>query len=304
MPSSLNLNVNPSDLAGLTPENIASVVGAKQTQDRIMQESYSNILKGLAFGDNLAHTRAQTANLQSEVNERTPRFDIPGIGKVNGTQYMAWLKMEKEGALDKPFPVDVPGVGSVSTRQWTALPESDREYSLASFQARKMGDNNFMSKDEWLLTKPTDREKFVRAAMADPKLKSVAMELARAGAFNLGDFMKKEEAGISLKGEKYFADPNWTKDLQHYIGSKDIQNRISDVQVPVNPTATKEEKASAYKNAVSKERAKVTMEFITGKIAAAGGKVLQDTVHNDGKTVTWKVQWPSGNVTEVTQPVR
>ena len=106
--------------------------------------------------------------------------------------------------LDRPFPVGVPGVGSVTLRQWNTLPADDKEYAIYVHAATELGDEDIMSKQEWLATDPTEREKFIRAALKDPKIMAAAKDLARSGAtiLDLGTYrarakIKGEEAAIA-----------------------------------------------------------------------------------------------------------
>jgi hypothetical protein len=83
--------------------------------------------------------------------------------------------------VDEKSPIEVPGVGVVSMAYWKSLPAKDKSYAIFYHKAKQLGDTDIMSKEEWESLEPSAREKFLRAAMDDPRLMSVAKDLARAG---------------------------------------------------------------------------------------------------------------------------
>jgi hypothetical protein len=283
--------ITGADLAGLTAKDISAAIGLKQAQDQLKQQAYRDLVdakyKGAVINRENAsaktdeeYKRALIKKAEMDIENDKPIYKTENGMMLNAKDYLAYQKLVKED-------------------QTPAM----KNYEYAQKQGFKGSFIDFQDNAK------TTHMKDFEGAKADGYKGSFnqwMLDMAKAGAINLGDISKKEELLNKLQGEKYFANPDWTKDLQGHIGSKDIQNRITDVRVPdVGATATKEQKQAAYSTAVAKERAKVTIEFIEGKIAAGGGKVIANpTMAADGKTVTWKVQWPTGNVTDVTQAVR
>lgn len=272
-PSAPNLNMNLSNFAGLTPENIMAVIGAKQNQDQLKMQSYRDIVDSVykkALGDKAVQ----------EVEYGKKLYKTDDGMELDAKDYIAYQKLIKE----------------------------DQTPAIKNYQyAQKQGfTGSFVEFQD--MAKTGHKKDYDEAVKGGYKgaFNTWMLDMAKAGAINIGDLLTKESELTKLEGEKYFASPNWTKDLQSHIGSKDVQNRIADVRIPdLGTKASKEDKQKAYRDATALERSKITIEFIEGKIAAGGGKVIADPVMaKDGKTVTWKVQWPSGSITNVTQAVR
>jgi len=280
-----------ADLAGLTPQSIMGAIGLKQAQDQMRQQSFKDMID-MNYKNAVLQRETESARTDKEykqalidkakadIENDRPIYQTEEGLKLNAKDYIAYQKLQKD---DQPAAVKM--------------------YEYAQKQGYKGSFVEFQ--DNAKTTHKKDYDEAVKSGYKG-SFNTWMTEMAKAGAINLGDLMKKESELTKLQGEKYFSNPDWTKDLQGFIGSKDIQNRIDDIQVPdLGPDATKEQKQAAYRTAAARERAKVKIEFIEGKIAAGGGKVIEDPVMNkDGKTVTWKVQWPSGSVTTVTQAVR
>lgn len=183
--------------------------------------------------------------------------------------------------LNTPFPVEVPGIGNVTTKQWNALPREDQEYALFVQVSKKLGDKDIMSKREWQMLEPTERERFLRSAMEDPELMSAAKELASSGAMriSIGEKVNTALAMSKISGEKYFNDPRWIDDIDKYLSSPSVQMSWFGAE---NET---------------QEKAVAAAEYIENKITAGSGKVVD--IKWDGKTIVWKVRWPSGNIKEL-----
>lgn len=281
-------DIPAADLAGLSPQILASAMGLKQQQEQLKQQSFRDLNKLMlereAHPVDIAYKKALTKQAEAAAVENTPSVNVAlpdgGTIKLTPKDYIAYrkIKSDERTPLMKNYEyAQRQGfTGSLIDFQDASKTTHQKDYDAAVAGGYK---GNF---NDWLFS------------------------LAKTGALNLGELGKREEMKNTYQGEKYFSNPDWTKDLQHHIGSKDIQNRISDVAIPdLGKSATKEQKQAAYKNAVAVERAKVNIEFIEGKIAAGGGKVIENpTMAADKKTVTWKVQWPTGNVSTVTQAVR
>jgi hypothetical protein len=203
--------------------------------------------------------------------------------------------------LEEDFPVKVPmgpeGIlTTVSLREWKALPQDERDYALFVQASENLGDTDIISRREFKMLEPTEREQFVRAAMKDPAMKAVAKELSRAGAPKIsigekiaGKVAEKKALG-KLKGQLYFSDPDWIDDIDKRLGSEDIQREIF---------------MESQKEGGDPElmRAKKTIKFIEDKISV-GGAIQDVKLSADGKTMTWTVRWKSGDVEDISYVVR
>lgn len=283
--------ISGADLAGLTAKDVSTALGIKQAQDQLKQQSYRDLVDATYKGSVIkreersaitdeAYKKALTEKALADIENDKPIYKTDQGLMLNAKDYLAYQKLVKED--------QTPAMKNYDYAKKNGFTGSFMEFQDASTTTHKK-----------------DYDEAVKGGYKG-SFQTWMEAMAKAGAINLGDLMKKESELTKLQGEKYFGNPDWTRDLQSHIGSKDIQNRITDVQVPdVGPNATKEQKQSAYRGAVAKERAKVNIEFIEGKIAAGGGEVIETpTMGTDGKTVTWKVKWPTGNVTNVTQAIR
>ena len=200
----LNPSASPASgyaaYAGLTPEDVTQALAGA-----INIES----LKGKRF---------------SEISDALYKSQL-------GDYYKSVAAAQDKGtALDQAFPVEVPGVGQVTQRQWNALPSGDREYALFVATSKKLGDVDIMSKAEFDQLEPTDREKFLRAAMEDPNLMDAAKSLATAGATRIGDFRERAEVGAEVKRQSIVKSPNFVQDVKENL-MKDKRSWRSTDQV-------------------------------------------------------------------------
>lgn len=201
------------------------------------------------------------------------------------------------GPLEQDFPVKVPmgpdGIPTtVSLREWQALPQDERDYALFVQTSKKLGDADIMSRREFEMLEPTERERFVRQAMEDPKLMAATKELATAGAtkISIGERVSEKLALGKLKGQLYFSDPKWTSDIEKHLGSEDMQRKIF---------------MESQKEGGDPElmRAEETISFIERKISV-GGTIQDVKLSEDGRTMTWTVKWKSGDIEDISYVVR
>lgn len=143
-PSNSQSGISASALAGLTPQDLSTLMGLKLTQEDLGRKKVSDI--------------------------------VDMIYKMQSIQQASQPKPE-----DRIYPVPVPGIGQVTLRQWNALTSEDKEYATAKWQAAQMGDSSFMSKREWQMTEPTERKRFVQSALENPAIMEGAKELAGIG---------------------------------------------------------------------------------------------------------------------------
>jgi hypothetical protein len=114
------------------------------------------------------------------------------------------------------------------------------------------------------------------------------MDMRKAGAgsttVNLTTKLAEKKAFGDLKGQLYFADPEWVDDVNKYMSSPTIQDSLFTSK---NPTQTRSEEK---------------VKYIEDKIVAGGGSI--EDVKLDGRMMEWKVKWPSGDTKTIRQPVK
>jgi len=237
-------SISAADLAGLTPQDISQALQFKFGQEKLEEEKINSLI------DRMYKSALMTKALRPE-------------------------------ALDEPFPVNVPGVGKVTQRQWSSLPTDERAYALFVASSKKLGDEEPMTKKEYDLLDPTDKEKFLRAAMKDPDLMEAARGLAKAGAtrISLGEQLAKKKAFGELEGQLYFKNPKWIDDVSKHIASDKVQDETYLLR-PEQRTA-----------AIERE----TVKYIESKIVAGDGTIKDVKWAKDGRTLIWTVLWPSGD---------
>lgn len=211
-------------------------------------------------------------------------LDMQTYNAVVDAMYKSSL-MKKYGAetrdLSTPFPVEVPGIGQVTRSQWNALTNEDKEYALFVQVAKNIGDTDILSKREWQLLEPTERERFLRAAMDDPKLMEAARNLAEAQStkINIGEKVETALALSGISGQKYFNDPKWTSELDKYLESDSVRQEWM------------------FKDNPDKSKAAMIEKFIEQKITGGGGKITD--VRLEGRTGIWSVTWANGKKQEI-----
>jgi len=163
--------MGPGDLAGLTPEMISAALTLGQQSEELGLKKEAASRKSITDISDMIYKSA----LADQARATAEKYRTPEV-------------------LDTPYPVEVPGVGQVTHREWKTLPSDDKAYALFVAQSKKLGDTDIMSKREYEMLKPTDRERFLRSALDDPKLMEAAKDVAKAGAMNLGEFVERKKA--------------------------------------------------------------------------------------------------------------
>lgn len=186
-------NISASDLAGLTTQDLSTILSGALSVEQLKQKKVSDVIDSM-------YKQAQIA------------------------------KIEKGDPLDEDYPVMVPGMGRVSNRQWSSLPEDEKRYALFVNKAKQLGDQDIMSKEEfevWTASmKPSERTKFLNDLIKDPKLMRAEKSLRQAGATNisLDTKLTEKKAMSELGGQLYFNDPKWTSDLDKHMEKADFAN--------------------------------------------------------------------------------
>lgn len=211
-PSSSPLGtLTASDLAGLTPQDIATVIGISQKQEELGQTG--------------ALRQAQVVKARQAPK---PSSEIQAYTLAQGQGF----------------------TGSLIDFRNSATTAHQKDYQ-AAIQGGYEGDFN-----TWMI------------------------EMARAGAINLGEVIQRKVAGEQIESEAFFTDPKGlSKEFNSFISDA---AQFSRIQASDNP---------------GREKARIAEEFVEGKISAAGGVVKAKALV--GRDFVWTVTWPSGRTTEV-----
>lgn len=199
--------------------------------------------------------------------------------------------------LDRPYPVTNETGEVMSTREWKALPSSEREYLAYLHTAKKLGaPEEELTRGFFSSLEPTEREKFVRAALKDPKIMAGAKELAEAvrtqisiGKKVAGKVAEKKALG-KLKGQLWAHDPESIDAINKHLNSESMQRKIF--------METQKEGGDP-----GLMKAKEAVNFIESKISV-GGTIQDVKLSADGKTMTWTVKWKSGDVEDISYVIR
>jgi hypothetical protein len=139
--------------------------------------------------------------------------------KVTPKDAIAWAKIQKES---KP----------VSQKEFEAA-ENNSDYAA------------FLSK-----VKPGEKELFLRATMADPKLRAAALEMAKAGAtqLSLGDLVERKQALDKVDAQTMVMKPDFITKIEKSLGQSSVwafdnQAAIAEVK-KAYPTLTDAEAAT------------------------------------------------------------
>lgn len=194
----------------------------------------------------------------------------------------------KTQELLRTAPMEVPGLGRLSFEEWKTLDSKTKAYSYYAFDARTRGEK-VLNYNEWeQQVDPPTIEQVYELAEEDEGFKKFFFEQKRAGAprITIGEKLAERKALGELKGQLYFKDPDWTDDLSRYMSSEDVQNKIFQAEDP------------------GMVRAEESVRFIESKISAGGGNIEDVKLSEDGRTITWTVKWPSGDVETIRHGVR
>lgn len=207
-PSDSQSRITAHDVAGLSPTDI------------------SNALSGAVSIEGLKDKR---------VSDLVDTMYKSALIKESGARTGEILKGEP---LDKNFPIPHPEAGTLSLRQWKALPQSEKEYASYVHEAKKLGSDE-LSRHNFDILDPTEKEKFLRSAMEDPELMGAAKDLATASAtnINIGERTlerKSAESQAYLQGPKVVADieSQVDKNSRKYYTGEDAQRVAKQQNVP------------------------------------------------------------------------
>lgn len=257
--------IDPGMLAGLTPQEITSVMDMKSRQDQLKQQSYRDIVDSLYKGQvDVPYKKALTAQAEAATAENTASVPITVGGKsmtVTPKDAIAWAKMEKE-----------------------TTPNEIKLYEYAQKQGFSGSIVDFKNADQ------TGHQKDYQAAVKGGykgDFNGWLLDQAKAGAINLGTKVEEKKAMSELAGQLYFNDPKWTEDINKQTADFD-KNQAWLVPEKDRPLA----------------KSKVIVKTIEDKISAGSGAIQNVTMDKDGKTMVWTVKWPSGDVKTIKHAVK
>lgn len=186
--------------------------------------------------------------------------------------------------------------GGYTLTQFKALPSDVKEYTIAKEQARKLGDADFMTFQEWKDTDKNSKIQFLEDVLShpDPEVRALAKEMYGPTRIDIGqkaeEVKEVSKAKAEVMGQNYFKSPEWTDDVSRYLNSEDIQNKLM-----LAPGSGEE-----YSRNQNYMKAEESLRFIEQKITSSGG-VIRGARWDEKKpkTMVWTVEWPSGDEEEI-----
>lgn len=259
-------------LAGLSADDIAKVVQLKMAQDKLAfereqlaNETPSKILDMMYKGQLMQESASRIEAAKEEEERKKPVFTIPGTDiSLNAKEYLDYKKMTNE-------------TKSALIKDYEyAVKNQGYEGSLIDF------------KNEGETTHQKEYKEAVKGGYGG-SFNDWLVAMRKAGATNidLSTKLAETKAKAELGGQLYFEDPKWTKDVDTKVDAFN-KDQAWLIEEKDRPLAT----------------AKVKIRAIEEKIIAGGGQVQGVNWGEDGKTMIWKVKWPSGDVKEIRYAVR
>jgi hypothetical protein len=272
------IDFSPSDLAGLTPQDLSSALsGALNIQGMVTQgKQYEEDLKDkrVQASFDRMYKGKQIEDIESQIKHReTPKLD----------------------PLDQPFAINALNKkGGTSLREWNSLTESEKNYQLYLYGSKKaLDEGEPLTRQEFKNLDPPEQIKLFEYFKTHPKTYKLAKEYKQAGAtqINIGEAVKKQEALDQLKSRQYFKSGEMNKDLNKYLEGDEVQRTLNAVRGKAG--------SEEYKQGRSRELVNIKAKFAVESITSRGGTILSSRWDKDKVTAVWKVQWSDGKTEEV-----
>lgn len=267
-------SLTPSDMVGLSSQDINAALGAKHNQDQLAlqrdqltnksaQDLMDMKYKIISLAGDQAYKSKLMENLDSEIAARAKDYPLGDTGVMgSASDYIAYQKLLKENNPNE-----------VKLFEYAR----DKQGYTGSFMDFKNSDKTGHQKDFDAAVKSGYKGDF----------NTWMLDMAKAGAINLGGKLEEKKAMSELSGQLYFNDPKWINDLE-----KTTEKYVSDNLWNVKDPATK-----------TLETAKYKAKQIESQILAGGG-TSNAAWAADGKTMVWTVKWPSGDTKEIKVKLR
>jgi len=263
-PSNSSVGSSDADLAGLTSQDVSQALTGAINVNQLLESKISDVAarslkeRELAMTERL--TDAQIGKIRAEESRLTPSITIPGTDiKLTREDFVEWYKAASKDER------------TAAIKNFEYATEKGFKGSFEQFQD---------------LTSTTHKKDYDQAVKGGYKgeFNEWMLEMAKAGAINLGDIVERKKATEDIEAQKYFTNPKGlAADVGKHISSDEIQNKL--IRFSNDPKKLKIETVRASE------------EFIVGKITGAGGKILESKL--EGRNFVWKVEWPDGTTSEV-----
>ena len=285
--------ISGADLAGLSTEDISQALGSALGVGRLEMDWEQMKDKKISDVATALYQDTLRREAETRIAEKDRVYTTEEGIELDRDQYLRYLPLQKEAALDKDYPVPLYGVGIVSMREWSAASQDERSYSLYLHAVRERNKNlrpprlpeEPMSKDEFDMRKPTEREKLLRALQADPALLAVEKQLneSKATKISIEDKTATARALKDVESEKYITSAEFASAINKHMDSDLVRSFL--LQYAGKPGLVE-----------ARETLRIKKRFIESTIISLGGKIT--SLVADGDTLVWTIRWPSGYSSE------
>lgn len=289
-------DLSAADVVGLSPQDIASALQLRMGQESLQRQKMADLASlmynvGVQGPYMKALTEESAARTQLMPKQHELDIEKTATDRMNAIREM-YKAMEGE-PLDREFPIPSSEGQKLTLREWNALPATEQEYAIYAHRTQMRGEAP-VSKRQFDMMKPTERERLLRAAMDDPELMRVLKDVGQSEATRislgekLDEIKAKTELEGQLAGQVFFSKVEWPSLIEKEISNDEA---LKD-QVWMN----RADPAMASQLIIN-----ATVKRIKEKITAGRGEIVGAPVIDQAKrTITWTVKWPSGKVEPIT----
>lgn len=276
-------NIKASDLAGVSPELLATAVQLGQTQQQIGQKSVSELIDLIYKRGLLDYYQGQLAQGQQGLGLRAGELDVHRQRAI--TDAVAEFRKWEENAL--PAPISIPGLGTITGKQFSALDPGTKAYGYYAHNARLMGEDVMSLKDFKDFARTSQEKNYDRAVEGgyEGSFDTWLLRNLKTGGTHINlnpEKIEFKKMSGDIAGQLYFTNPEGLEaDLTNYLGSTEFTKKMF-LESPENR---------------AEFRKKETVKFIENRITSSGGEILDTQMAKDGKTRVWLIKWLSGDRT-------